>query len=813
MPVLEAFAEDMRKYGFETKETNGTFTAESSDVSAFIRMDTIGEILYDISEKYRFEPNEAGNNHLLDLNRFYGSYEWDGFSMGKNVYENTVIALKSGNFEPIENYIEQVKSVCENSDGNMLYEESKISEAAEHLAKVKALFSERTKSEIEAAEPFPNGELSGQKAAEIPQESNIHFGYFGNGVLCYDTSRIDKETDDYFSVAHISNEGNIRYYVDDLSESDRQSIEDHAKSVKDKFTVYWNELPLMTRYGMLYDRLLDTGTVEQIRAFDADHSIADISGKIKKYERCLIFKDEDFPLRNFPAKDFETELNALVSEKNKEAADKIEVGSEVTLHNDIYSVRSIDGDYMMNMEKKNGSDVDIKQYVGNWKEQLVNEAGNDPLFVYSAALAKELDGSAAEISEETVSADKSGTVSDDTEKTDNNVNFLTDNIPDLDNETAERLVNAFAASTLSGWEKGDNQAKINRIKKSLYDILSDEDKTEKAYALISKNVYDHNSDTLVFRFGGNNGGEWFTENELLHNFIKSNRNISFALANALIGYLDEKQHAEREIDELKTGWYDKTDYKIKANIDGEIFDYEGRFDIGDGKGTGGGTLTDHIRQRNEYIIKSDRYPYNTKEAKDKARFILDVFVPFLEKYSAMTPEEEKILEEFKENNPIRTSAHKGELSNDDFEIFQVKSGDEYHYKRFMDLSALGHSPIMSDYDRVYKGKLSEIGVNAENKDDILNNIYTKFNTDHPEDFKGHSLSVSDIVVLHKDGIDTAHYVDDIGFKDVPEFLREETREQTQSSPVGNSDKNAEEAVNVQKPKKSPIPFLTEILTS
>ena len=52
-------------------------------------------------------------------------------------------------------------------------------------------------------------------------------------------------------------------------------------------------------------------------------------------------------------------------------------------------------------------------------------------------------------------------------------------------------------------------------------------------------------------------------------------------------------------------------------------------------------------------------------------------------------------------------------------------------------------------------------------------IYTRFNIDHPADFKGHSLSVSDIVVLHQDGKDTAHYCDRFGFSQVPEFLQPE----------------------------------------
>ena len=55
----------------------------------------------------------------------------------------------------------------------------------------------------------------------------------------------------------------------------------------------------------------------------------------------------------------------------------------------------------------------------------------------------------------------------------------------------------------------------------------------------------------------------------------------------------------------------------------------------------------------------------------------------------------------------------------------------------------------------------------------LEDIYTRFNIDHPKDFKGHSLSVSDVVVLHQNGQDTAHYVDSFGYKKVPEFLQPE----------------------------------------
>ncbi len=69
----------------------------------------------------------------------------------------------------------------------------------------------------------------------------------------------------------------------------------------------------------------------------------------------------------------------------------------------------------------------------------------------------------------------------------------------------------------------------------------------------------------------------------------------------------------------------------------------------------------------------------------------------------------------------------------------------------------------NNYEKVYEGDLTE--------DTTLESLYTKFNIDHPEDFKGHSLSVSDIIVLRRHGDFSANYVDDVGYKLVPEFFR------------------------------------------
>ena len=105
---------------------------------------------------------------------------------------------------------------------------------------------------------------------------------------------------------------------------------------------------------------------------------------------------------------------------------------------------------------------------------------------------------------------------------------------------------------------------------------------------------------------------------------------------------------------------------------------------------------------------------------------------------------------------------------DTFSIYQIKGGDETRDLRFEPydrLQAAGNVVDRANYELVYSAPLAP-GTSLED-------IYTRFNIDHPKDFKGHSLSVSDVVVLHQDGQDAAHYVDSFGYKEVPEFLQEQ----------------------------------------
>ena len=108
------------------------------------------------------------------------------------------------------------------------------------------------------------------------------------------------------------------------------------------------------------------------------------------------------------------------------------------------------------------------------------------------------------------------------------------------------------------------------------------------------------------------------------------------------------------------------------------------------------------------------------------------------------------------------------VPRDTFSIYQLKSGNETLDYRFEPLDTIrnnGLSVKPENYEQVYTAPLTE--------KDSLESIYTRFNIDRPADFKGHSLSVSDIVVLHQDGKDTAHYCDRFGFSQVPEFLQPE----------------------------------------
>ena len=155
-------------------------------------------------------------------------------------------------------------------------------------------------------------------------------------------------------------------------------------------------------------------------------------------------------------------------------------------------------------------------------------------------------------------------------------------------------------------------------------------------------------DSLTFSIG-------FSEHPAFYDRELNERytDLSFALGNRLLGILDEKQHRERQDESKSVGWYHKTDFAIKAVIDGEEFNYDGRFDIGDGEGD----LIAHIRNFYEYSLSPD-CPFIPewkrqgedyyREHMESLRWGRDVFIPYLEQHTKLTPEDEKLLAEIME---------------------------------------------------------------------------------------------------------------------------------------------------------------------
>ena len=117
-------------------------------------------------------------------------------------------------------------------------------------------------------------------------------------------------------------------------------------------------------------------------------------------------------------------------------------------------------------------------------------------------------------------------------------------------------------------------------------------------------------------------------------------------------------------------------------------------------------------------------------------------------------------------------------SSDKYGIYQLKHNPELDHLRFEGTESLKRMGITKDnfdvikpenYELIYVGELSELQEQTEGE--MLEAIYEKFNIDHPEDYRGHSLSVSDIVVLHQNGKNSAHFVDSFGFTRLPDFMQ------------------------------------------
>ena len=111
-------------------------------------------------------------------------------------------------------------------------------------------------------------------------------------------------------------------------------------------------------------------------------------------------------------------------------------------------------------------------------------------------------------------------------------------------------------------------------------------------------------------------------------------------------------------------------------------------------------------------------------------------------------------------------------TTDQYAILQLRRSEDTAYERFSsmrELERMGLEPNIDHYEMVYTASL--LPYKDQNTNTTLEELYVKFNVSRPDDFTGHSLSVSDIVVLRRNDVVSCHYVDSIGFKELPGFLK------------------------------------------
>ena len=147
---------------------------------------------------------------------------------------------------------------------------------------------------------------------------------------------------------------------------------------------------------------------------------------------------------------------------------------------------------------------------------------------------------------------------------------------------------------------------------------------------------------------------------------------------------------------------------------------------------------------------------------------------------------------------------------DGYAIYQLKQDASTRDLRFASMAQVDKKGWMVDrgnYDLVDTGTLQPA---AKDQAAILEELYARFNLNHPADFTGHSLSMSDIVALRKSGKVSCHYVDTYGFREVKDFLPDNLLHSSEISMeddydmidgiVGNNGKNA--ALENQKPSET-----------
>ena len=203
-----------------------------------------------------------------------------------------------------------------------------------------------------------------------------------------------------------------------------------------------------------------------------------------------------------------------------------------------------------------------------------------------------------------------------------------------------------------------------------------------------------------------------------------------------------------------------------------------------------------VEKRIRELIAEDKYlspkakeayaEYKKEQAKEALAEEQERLVDAIEAGDA-----QEYVDETMRGDMLKEQAAKQEFST--YTIYQISDEAENRrdiiFENLEHLQNRGLSVDAANYEAVYTGELEE--------GTTLDDLYEKFNIDHPADYKGHSMSVSDVVVLHQNGEDKAYFVDSFGFTEVPEFLREQEQELT-SEDVRNisyAEATRSEAVN------------------
>ena len=141
-------------------------------------------------------------------------------------------------------------------------------------------------------------------------------------------------------------------------------------------------------------------------------------------------------------------------------------------------------------------------------------------------------------------------------------------------------------------------------------------------------------------------------------------------------------------------------------------------------------------------------------------------------------------------------------STDTYAILQLRYAEESRDERYESYSALqrrGLEPDIDHYEIVYAGPLLQY----ENQTGMLEKMYEKFNLDRPDDFRGHSLSVSDVVMLRENGMVSAHYVDSVGFAALPGFYSSKNHIRTLEDQMEQNDNQLDGILNNLAEEQAP----------